>query len=121
MESAVPRQGREVSYTARLTQTATYWAPTTPDGSGGFSYASPVQILVRWQDEVDNFQDADGEEFISAAIVYSSGPLVHNGWLYLGTSAEANPQDQAGAYRNRRLLFSQNPNGTRKVYKNILG
>jgi hypothetical protein len=110
-----------MSYISRLTQTATYWAPVSTDGYSDLSFASPTQILVRWQDEVDTFQDSAGEEFISDAIVYTSTALTENGWLYEGTSAETDPQDQAGASRIRRLQKSSNPSGSVTVYKNILG
>jgi hypothetical protein len=110
-----------MSYTSLLQSTATYWAPATPDGFGGITYASPTTFLCRWQDVTDNFQDTEGEEFISDAIVYTTSELADNGWLYLGTSAQGDPQDQAGAHRIRRREKTQTPNGSIVVYKNILG
>jgi len=110
-----------MSFNSLLTETATLWVPSSNDGYGNLSYSTPSQILVRWQDVVDNFQDEQGEEFISDAVVYSSTPLVQNSFLYRGTSTEANPQDQEGAYRLRRNQRSQTPNGSIVVYKNILG
>ena len=110
-----------MSYSALLTQTATYWAPSSNDGFGGISYSAPTTLLVRWQDETDNFQDTEGEEFISDAVIYTSTELQENGWLYLGTSAQANPQNQAGAHRIRRREKTQTPNGSIVVHKNICG
>ena len=57
-----------MSYTSLLTATITRWTTPTNDGYGGLAYATPTQILGRWQNENSNFQDADGEEFVSSAI-----------------------------------------------------
>lgn len=110
-----------MSYTSLLTQSITYWTTNVADGFGGYSYNAPTTLLCRYQDFVDNFQDFEGEEFISSAIVYTSTELEQNAWVYLGTSIETNPQNQSGAYRIRNLQKSQNPSGSIIVYKNILG
>ena len=110
-----------MAYSALLTQTATYWAPATADGFGGLSFAAPSAFLVRWQDATDLFQDADGEEFVSAAIVYTAAALAENGYLFLGTSAAADPLAQDAAYRIRRRQRSQSPDGSVVVHKTILG
>lgn len=110
-----------MSYSSLLTQVCTYWSPSTPDGFGGISYNTPTAILVRWQEATDLFNDTDGEEFISDAIVYTTTELEENGWLYEGTSVQSNPQNQAGAYRIRRTAKTQTPNGSIIVYKYILG
>lgn len=110
-----------MSYSGLLTQTATYWATSSSNAYGEITHSAPVQILVRWQDEIDNFVDDAGEEFISAAIVYTTQELTENSWLYLGTSSETNPQTQNKAYRIRRRMMSQTPSGDIIVLKNILG
>ena len=110
-----------MSYASLLQTTITYWAAASNDGFGGITHSSPTQILGRWQDEVDTYQDADGEEFISQAVIYTTQELQENGWLFQGTSAEGNPQNQDGAYRIRRLMKTQRPDGTLVVYKYILG
>jgi hypothetical protein len=110
-----------VSYTSLLTDTITHWSSGASDGFGGLSYSTPVQISGRWQDETDLHQDLAGEEFISNAVVYTSIELAENDWLYLGTSAQANPQNQSGAYRIKRRFATSTPNDTITVYKNICG
>lgn len=110
-----------MAYTALLTQQCTYWAPASNDGFGGLVYSAPVSLLVRWQDKVELLQDTAGEEFLSSAIVYSSQELAENGFLYEGTSAEANPQDQEGAFRIRLRGRSPTPSADIVVYKNTLG
>jgi len=110
-----------MSYSSLLTQNCTYWTTSVADGFGGYIYNTPSTILCRWQDDTENYNDADGEEFISSAIVYSLQELEQNGWLYLGTSTEANPQNQSGAYRIRKTKKSPNPSGSIIVYTSILG
>jgi hypothetical protein len=110
-----------MSFITLLTDTCTYWVPATPDGFGGLSYSTPTTISVRWEDKEDLHQDFAGEEFISSAIVYTSTELVNNGWLYLGTSAQANPQNQSGAYRIKRRDKTSTPNDSITVFKNIAG
>ena len=110
-----------MSYSGLLQTTLTYWAPTSVDGFGGIGYAVPTTLTGRWQDEVDTFEDSDGQEFISSAIIYTTTELTENGWLYEGTSVATNPQTVTGAYRIRRLHKSQTPTGTIVVYKNVCG
>lgn len=110
-----------MSYASLLTKTLTHWAAASNDGFGGMTHSTPSQILGRWQNEVDTFQDAEGEEFISQAVVYTTTLLDENDWLYEGTSAQANPQAQQNAYRIRRLMKSESPDGSTIVYKYVMG
>ena len=110
-----------MSYSSLLQDTITMWVPSTNDGFGGLAYATPVQVLGRWQNDNENYQDADGEEFVSSAIIYTKQQLVQNAWCYEGTSAQANPQNQEGAYRIRRLYTTSTPNDSITVFKAILG
>ncbi len=79
-------------------QDATYWGAPTPNGYGGGTYPAPVSITCRWEDKPELFTDAQGREQRSSAIVYPDQELVVQGWLYLGTSAEADPHNQDGAF-----------------------
>ncbi len=110
-----------MSYLALLTDTVTYWAPATPDGYGGMTFATPVQIVARYQNCVTNEQDGNGEEFVSSAIVYTNIALAQNGWIMKGTSAQADPQSEALAYRVRKLCTSDNPEHIITIRKAILG
>lgn len=69
-------------------QTAVYWAPSTPDGTGGRVFGDPVEIDVRWEDKQVLFEDALGEEKLSRAAVYSKIDLTQHGYLYLGEEAD---------------------------------
>lgn len=110
-----------MSYESLLQDTITHWSSATIDGFGDLTFPAPAQILGRWQDDTTLFQDLAGEEFISSSIVYTKTELQENDWLYLGTSAEANPQNQSGAFRVRRRYNTSTPNDSISVYKNICG
>ena len=110
-----------MSYSNLLTNTVTAWSPSINDGFGGLSYSTPRQILCRWQEVNVLHNDTAGEEFISKAVVFADELLEANGWLFEGTSAEANPQNQVGAYRIRRIMKSPTPNASIIVYEYILG
>jgi len=110
-----------MSYNALLQTTATYWAVGTPDGFGGVKYATPATLLCRWEDKTETYQDTEGEEFISSAIIYTTTQLLENGWLYRGSSVAANPQDVNDAFRIRRIERTQTPDGSIVIHKNILG
>ena len=110
-----------MSYSALLQDTITRWTTPTQDGYGGISYGASSQILGRWQNENANFQDLAGEEFVSSAIVYTTTELNQNDWVYEGTSVQANPQDETGAYRVRLIYTTSTPNDSITVYKAILG
>ena len=74
-------------------QTAVYWGSPVPDGQGGWSFATPVELTpddgtgVRWEDKQELFVDPQGDEIMSAAIVYPGQDLDIGGYLYLGTEA----------------------------------
>ena len=100
-------------------QIATYWAMTGPDGHGWFTFSSPVQIDVRWIDKQDQILDKDGKEIISDAVVYMEEDLVISGFLYLGTSAQADPKNQSGSAEIKRIKKTPSLDGSvfrRKVW-----
>lgn len=110
-----------MSYASLLTTDITYWAPSTPDGFGGIAYATPVTIKGRVQAENLLYQDEAGEEFVSASVVYTLQQLAHNGWIFKGVSAGANPQAVEGAYMVRRIYTTSDPSNGTIVYKAVLG
>ncbi len=74
---------------AKYPQTAVYWGNPQNDGYGGATFDSPVQIRVRWEDKQEIFQDAEGREVRSVAVVYPQQDLDLGGFLYLGTLADS--------------------------------
>lgn len=71
-----------------LKQTAVYWATPTPDGFGGFTYADPVEIPVRWTDKQELFLNYNGETILSRAKIMLDQDVVVRGMLALTTLIE---------------------------------
>jgi hypothetical protein len=74
-----------------LRQTATYWAPGVTDAYGHPDFAAPVQIACRWEDGMETVTTRTGEEVQSTSIVDLASAVVTDGYLALGTFAEADP------------------------------
>ena len=72
-------------------QKATYWGVPTSNGVGGESFATPVVLLVRWEDRKEQFTMEDGELAVSNAIVFVKQDVEIGGYLYLGETDEASP------------------------------
>ena len=83
--------------TRNLRQTITYWAPSTPDGYGGYSYGSPQWLIGRWEDRIEDFIDQNGRELTSRAVVYLDRDVEMGGYLFLGKSSATNPQTLSDA------------------------
>ena len=70
--------------TDNLKQTIVYWGLPNPTGYGGFTFASPVEVLGRWEQKSQLFINNAGQESRSIAIVYVDQDVVEGGWLFLG-------------------------------------
>lgn len=85
-------------------QTATYWEPSVLNDHGEQSFISPIQIQVRWEEKTELFIDKlTGKEQRSNSVVFTQQDLIENGFLFLGTSAQANPKDQTKSFLIRRF------------------
>lgn len=91
----------------RFPANVTYWA-ATPDGYGGFSFASPLTIKGRWQDTVMDTINNQGEAIVSRAIVYVNTDVEVNGYLAQGDLDDIDPTLIDGAHRIAR--FDKSPN-----------
>lgn len=105
-----------------LTQTATHWSATGFAG-GDPSFAAPAVLSpptgVRWEDKVERVSNAAGEERVTRSIVYLGVDVAEGDYLFLGTSAQADPRDEPGARRVERFDRSPDLSGrefTRKAY-----
>lgn len=85
-------------------QTATYWGSPVPDGSGGHTYAAPVAILVRWEEDVEETYDATGASFVSKAKVFTKQVVDVGGYLFLGTSVSTHPSQVSGSFKIRNSI-----------------
>jgi hypothetical protein len=71
-------------------QKAVYWGSPANDGYGGFTYATAVEIDVRWEDAIRNLTHPMGEEVFSKATVLVQQDVDLHGYLFLGTLADLN-------------------------------
>ena len=92
-------------------QTATYWAPGTPDGYGGVAYGAPTTLAVRWEEKAEKVVGPQGQDIVSRAIVHVKEDVANGGYLYLGTSIATNPSSVRDAWPVR--AFIKIPNLTR--------
>ena len=73
----------------RLQQSAVYWGTPVPDGYGGWTFAAPVVINVRWVKKQEKFVDATGEEVLSDAVVGVDRDTDIGGYLSPGVTSAA--------------------------------
>jgi hypothetical protein len=109
-----------MSYLTRnLNQTAVYWGSPTPDGWGGTTFDSPVEMDCRWEEKQELFVDASGEQVLSHAVVYLSQDVDIGGYLYLGDMNDLDstpvPSENSDAYEIRS--FRKTPNLKATVYE----
>ena len=71
----------------KLNQKAVYWGTPVPDGRGGWTFATEVEVSCRWEEKSVKFINPDGEEKVSKAVVMVDRTIVVGGYLYLGTQA----------------------------------
>lgn len=91
-------------------QKAVYWGSPTPDGYGGKTFASPVELSVRWQDVNNVAVTPEGEQFISRATVFVLQDVDLGGFLRLGemdSDEPSSPIGVSGAYPIR--AFNKTP------------
>jgi len=108
-----------------LHQTAVYWGSPVQNGWGGYTFASGVEIEVRWEDRTDRFLDPQGVEQISRAQVRVDRDVDVGGYLFLGdlddlsSAGEDDPTVENNAFVIRR--FTKTPSlrarwSSRKVW-----
>jgi hypothetical protein len=91
-------------------QKAIYWARSTIDQYGRFTFAEPVEIKCRWDDEAAQFLTPKGEEQVSRSKVYVDRDMEPGDRLQLGELASStpdNPLDSQDSFEIRQ--FAKNP------------
>jgi len=107
-------------------QTAVYWANPVNDGTGGYTYDAPVEILCRWDDIAEKYISRTGEELISSAQILTNETLVEGSWLWLGsltgltTAEKANPMLVARAYPIKKVSTTPLFKSTTKFVKGVI-
>lgn len=82
---------------------ATYWGAPTLAGYGVYTFAAPVQVNCRWEDKNEEFINDQGNDEMSQAVVYLDTDVAPGGYLFLGTSAVADPTTVDGAHKIKRF------------------
>jgi len=73
-------------YTERnLNQIAVYWGNPTNDGSGGYSYADPVELDCRWESVDTVSASSIGLNYVVEHEVQVAQDLDKDGMMLLGT------------------------------------
>ena len=89
-------------------QSAVYWGAPVADGYGGWTYSAPVEILIRWEEEIATEGNVQMQDHNSAggvnAIVISPTALEKNSFVKLGTLADlvaptTDPRAQGETYQ----------------------
>ena len=87
--------------TAYQLQDATWWARGAPDGFGGFTFATPVALKVRWEQRTELATDEEGNEFVARSRVYLPQDIEVDDYLFLGISTVSDPKSVDGSHRVR--------------------
>jgi len=75
---------------ANLKSTITYWSPGARDGFGQITFSKST-IKGRWVDKAEQFNDREGQEVTSSAIVYLRTDVSLDGYLLNGSSTASDP------------------------------
>jgi len=100
--------------TRNLNQTVVYWGTPSPDGFGGNTFATYVEINGRWEDSSEKFINPEGEEVVSKAMIFLDQDVDIGGWLYLGdtddisSANQDSPENVDGAYEIRAFMKTPN-------------
>lgn len=65
-------------------QPAVYWGVPVPDGYGGFTFTTPVAIMVRWDEKTQLVINQTGQQVVSNAEIFVTGEKDVGGLIYLG-------------------------------------
>jgi hypothetical protein len=98
----------------RHPHTVTYWAPDGYDEHGRPAFAAPVQIAGRWEDVSEMTRGPDGALVLVTSRVLTADDVAVQGYLYLGTSTDADPRAVDGARQIVNFEGVWNIAGTKK-------
>ena len=107
-------------------QTAVYWGTGVEDGYGKKTFATPREVLVRWEDKTVLHKDKDGKETTTIATVMVQEDMELGGLLYLGSLNTFSPLELEDPYAldnvyeitafDKIPLFRSTDKFVRKVY-----
>lgn len=77
--------------TKHLKDLTTFWSVTGVTVDGDPTFAAPKAITTRWEEKQAVFTNAAGEEASAGAVVFVKEDMKAGDFLFLGTSAVADP------------------------------
>ncbi len=96
--------------TSNLHQDITYWAKTaTLDNFGSPTFAAPVLIKGRWEDQNQLITAGDGEEVVSKALVFLVSDVKEGDYLMLRDFASGEVDPLVIDDADRVLAFRKTP------------
>jgi len=103
---------------SKLKQKAVYWGPATPGGYGTDVFPAPVEMTVRWDDDMQDFINDIGEVKKSSAVILTATAVELKSLFRLGTLASIPPAElddpthASGVVRVRQIKKYANKKGT---------
>lgn len=105
-----------MSFEQNLHQTITYWAPTGSDTYGQVTFAAPVQLSARWEDNAQLIRNKAGQQYTTKSRVFLAQDFDLNGYLFLGTSSVSSPFGVSGAYEIQQKATVPDLAGLKTLY-----
>ncbi len=102
-----------------LDQPITVWT-ATKNGYGGLTFGPPVALEGRWQDKIEQFRTASGDEKVSKSVVYLSVDVAIGDYLFEGTSEAVDPSILTGASEVQQLAKTPDLRTLRTLRKAFL-
>jgi hypothetical protein len=106
-----------INYSRHMHQDFTYWALDSVNENNEGTFSAPVSFKCRWQDTNNLTRAANGQEFISAAVIYTASAVALKGYVKKGASSELDPVGLDGAFEIRNISESPNLSGTISLQK----
>lgn len=110
-----------MDFSTKLHHSLTYWPPGALNNYGRSDVeAAPVEITCRWQDVAELYRDAQGNEQVSRAVIYTLDQLAIGGWVVYGNAGVgvvSDPRTVTGAEEIRQIGTSPSLRASQVLYK----
>ena len=99
-------------------QTITVWVSGgARDRFGRVSASPPREIKGRWEQRSDLFLDTEGNQVVSAAVVYVKEPFATGDYVRLGSSEATDPKAVSDAFIIRAVSRTPSLSGREEIIK----
>lgn len=100
-------------------QKATYWSTPQASGLGGYSYAAPDIINVRWEERQTEFTTPTGDLRQSRAVIFAETELELGAVLMLGEHTDVDPTALDDSWKIKQCITIpdlRNADNERRVF-----